>query len=144
VWFDEHYRELGCESVTVGTCARDTGCALDRTPKSVACQLQRFSGGSKINHGLNNEQKGEERRMANKLTLASTFVLISVVGGFAPAAAHMQGPIHGSNPCFTDSKQYCGGYVNTSSGIPTCLSSHMTQLSDACKARLQRTMGKKK
>jgi hypothetical protein len=82
--------------------------------------------------------------MANKLTLAFTLVLISTVGGLAPAAAHKQAPMHGSNPCFADAKQYCGGYVNSTRAIPTCLSSHMAQLSDACKARLQRAMGKKK
>jgi hypothetical protein len=48
----------------------------------------------------------------------------------------MQSAVHGSNPCYGDAKQYCGGLVNTTAGVPTCLKTHMAQLSPSCKARL--------
>lgn len=68
--------------------ARKAGVARWIEPQNLLLANFRGSGGSNINHGLNNEQKGEERRMANKLTLALTFVLISIVGGLAPADAN--------------------------------------------------------
>jgi hypothetical protein len=80
--------------------------------------------------------------MPSKLVYTGAIILLGLGGNTFPALAHMQSGAHGSNPCYNDAKEYCGGMVNTSSGVPTCLKSHIAQLSASCKARLQHTMAK--
>ena len=79
--------------------------------------------------------------MVSKIKWIAPFAIVSCifVAGIPVSAIAGGG---GGHPCKMDAIRWCGSKTNLSSYIPSCLSSHMADLSPGCQARIKEKQGK--
>jgi len=79
--------------------------------------------------------------MVGNFKWIAPFALVSCifVAGIPVSAIAGGGGMH---PCKTDARRWCGSKTDLSSYVPSCLSSHMADLSPECQARIKEKQGK--